>query len=90
MRFIAAFRDVFEAGRGASPTCFGCLHFSNDPAAIEAALPGLSSLSSGHASVRADDGICRAHETICNGKRRCGDYRSRWSAAVSDDRSSVA
>jgi hypothetical protein len=41
--------------------CASCSHFEGRPAAIEQALPGLSSLSSGYAAVRAEDGLCASH-----------------------------
>jgi hypothetical protein len=41
--------------------CRDCRHFDNSAAALEAALPGLTSLGSAHAAVRADDGICSFH-----------------------------
>jgi hypothetical protein len=34
----------------------------NQPWEVEAALPGLSSLSSAYAAVRCSDGICTVHE----------------------------
>jgi hypothetical protein len=42
------------AGEG---SCGSCRHFRYDPAYLEAAIPGLSSLSSATASGRADDGL---------------------------------
>jgi hypothetical protein len=44
-----------------SPSCFECRHFEHAPAQVEAALPGLSSLSSAYAAVRCDDGLCAVH-----------------------------
>src|ERR1700721_1196340 len=37
--------------------CRNCAHFRNDRAYLEAAIPGLITMSSGDASVRAEDGI---------------------------------
>jgi hypothetical protein len=45
-----------------SPSCVKCKHFNHAPDQIEAALPGLASLSSAYAAVRADDGICAVHD----------------------------
>jgi hypothetical protein len=42
----------------AARACGVCRAFEADPARIEAAFPGLSAMSSGYASVRADDGLC--------------------------------
>ncbi|MGD0185834.1 MAG: hypothetical protein ABSC25_11370 [Roseiarcus sp.] len=72
----AALRKVLAAalsGRDGGATCFGCRHFDNDPAAMEAAFPGLTTFSSGHASVRADDGLCAKHATYLNGRRACAE-----------------
>jgi hypothetical protein len=41
--------------------CSTCAHFDSRPASIEAAFPELSSLSSGYAAVRAQDGLCAMH-----------------------------
>ncbi len=38
--------------------CGDCEFFNNDPEWIEAAFPGLNSLSSAYASVRAEAGTC--------------------------------
>lgn len=67
MKFLAALREGFTR----QPGCVGCRHFVNDPATLEAEIPGLTALSSGYASVRADDGFCRLHETYSNGRRAC-------------------
>jgi len=45
-----------------SKTCLTCRHFHNTPQYLEAVYKGLSSLSSGWASVRKDDGICEERE----------------------------
>jgi hypothetical protein len=44
-----------------SDHCGICRSFRNDAAYLEAAIPGLSSFSSGFSSVRADDGLCLRH-----------------------------
>jgi hypothetical protein len=38
------------------------MHFQNEALQLEAALPGLSALSSAFAAVRLDDGICAVHK----------------------------
>jgi hypothetical protein len=45
-----------------SPSCRQCGHFQNNAQEVEAALPGLSSLSSAYAAVRCSDGICGVHD----------------------------
>jgi hypothetical protein len=52
----------------------GCRHFNHAPAALEAALPGLSSLSSAYAAVRGDDGICAIHDRYVAGSSVCAQY----------------
>lgn len=41
--------------------CGRCTQFDARPHAIEAAFPGLASMGSGSASVRAQDGLCALH-----------------------------
>ncbi|HYA71696.1 MAG TPA: hypothetical protein VEF36_00920 [Roseiarcus sp.] len=71
MSLLRALRRHWAAPAGAA--CFGCRHFVNEWRAIEAAMPGLASLSSGHASVRADDGLCLKHAIYLNGRRACAE-----------------
>ena len=81
MRLLRDIRSVFglrgrpaEEARislGAEGVCGSCRHFRNDPAYLEAAIPGLSSLSSGAASVRADDGLCLAHDRYLSARASC-------------------
>ena len=54
--------------------CGRCVHFRNDRAYLEAAMPGLSSLSSGDASVRADDGVCERHDRYLSARASCADF----------------
>jgi len=42
--------------------CRDCRHFRNGAAALEAALPGLRTLSSAYSAVRAEDGLCAVHD----------------------------
>jgi hypothetical protein len=54
--------------------CGSCGNFRNDPAYLEAVIPGLASLSSGDASVRADDGLCLRHERYSSARASCADF----------------
>lgn len=54
--------------------CGNCVHFSNNPAAMEAAIPGLTTLSSGFGSVRAQDGLCTLHGYYLAAWDRCQDF----------------
>jgi hypothetical protein len=56
--------------------CGSCRDFRNDPAYLEAAIPGLTCLSSGSASVRADDGLCLRHDRYLGAGRSCADFVS--------------
>ena len=52
-------------------SCRGCLHFNGAAAALEAALPGLTSLGSAHADVRSDDGLCALHARYVTASSIC-------------------
>jgi hypothetical protein len=58
----------------ARPHCAQCASFRGDPGDLEGSLPGLSSLSSGYASVRSDDGICVRHERFVGARSCCVDF----------------
>jgi len=66
--------------------CGACASFRNDPAYLEGAMPGLSSLSSGAASVRADDGLCLRHERFLSARATCAEFRPAYQQPVSDER----
>jgi hypothetical protein len=55
-------------------SCAGCRHFNGRPLDIEAALPGLSSLSSAYAAVRSNDGICAVHDRYVAATSVCAAY----------------
>lgn len=76
MSLLSALRSFTAAkGKAAPETCFPCVHFRDDPAWIEAELPGLAVFSSGHASVRAEDGLCQLHGLMINGRLRCPGFQ---------------
>jgi hypothetical protein len=56
--------------------CGACTHFRDDPAYLETVFKGLSSLSSGWASVRGDDGLCLRHDRYLGARASCGEYES--------------
>ncbi len=53
------------------PSCQNCLYFQNDPSLIEQIYPGLTSLSSGFASVRDQDGFCKLNQLYLSAKDSC-------------------
>jgi hypothetical protein len=57
--------------------CASCRHFLHEPADIEAALPGLSVLSSGYASVRGRDGLCLKHDRFVTAQSCCPAFEER-------------
>ncbi len=77
MTLIETFRAALKPRADGPPGCFGCAHFHNDTETIQRVLPGISSFSSAHASVRADDGLCARHDTLINGRGSCADFLGR-------------
>ena len=59
---------------GEAAACRSCRHFEAQAAALEAALPGLSSLSSAYASVRAGDGLCALHVRYVAASSVCAQH----------------
>jgi hypothetical protein len=59
------------------PMCQHCLHFRNDPADIEAALPGFATFGSGRSAVRADDGLCVSHDRFVTTQSSCPKFSDR-------------
>jgi len=60
--------------------CISCRHFHNTPAYLENTFKGLTSLSSAHASVRKDDGICDLHEVYLSADSWCDHFVAAVSA----------
>lgn len=54
--------------------CQNCAHFQNKPELIEEAFKGLTSMSSGFASVRAGDGLCNLHEIYLSEYEGCKEF----------------
>jgi len=57
-------------------SCGSCRYFCQAPHEIESQMPGLRSLGSLYASVRASDGLCRRHDRYLGASSRCADYES--------------
>jgi hypothetical protein len=65
--------------RNTGTTCQKCVHFENDPAAIEKTFPGLTVMSSGFASVRDRDGLCNYHQLYLSAGDSCESFAQRTS-----------
>lgn len=74
MSVQAGAMGVQPESRTAASSCLGCRHFSHAPRDIEAALPGLSTLSSGYAAVRASDGLCAVHDRYVAAPSVCDSF----------------
>ena len=57
--------------------CAACAHFRNEPDYLEREIPGLAVMSSAHASVRADDGICTLHDRYLSAHASCAKFAPR-------------
>jgi len=60
--------------------CINCSHFRNSPAYMERVFKGMNTMSSGHASVRMDDGICLIHDEYLS----AADWCDKFEAAASN------
>ncbi len=56
---------------GVALDCRSCEYFNARAEDLEAAFPGLASLSSAFASVRAHDGLCAQHERYVSASSVC-------------------
>ena len=59
--------------------CARCQHFCNDPRVLEREFPGLAVLSSAHAAVRAQDGLCQVHQRLTSPHNSCAQWQERAS-----------
>ena len=58
----------------ANMRCIYCTHFRNSPAYLEEVIKGLNTMSSGHASVRKDDGICLKNDVYLSARDWCEKF----------------
>jgi len=61
----------------ACPTCASCLHFVDDPQALEARFVGIGALSSAFGSTRGRDGICLLESTFHDPEPACPNFTHR-------------
>lgn len=60
--------------RNSGEICEKCAHFQNEPALIEKEYPGLTSMSSGYASVRDRDGLCNFSQVYLSAGNSCPNF----------------
>lgn len=58
-------------------SCASCRWFENNPLKMEQAIPGLRVMSSGHASIRAQDGLCERLDRYLSADYSCEQYQPR-------------
>ncbi|WP_259067671.1 hypothetical protein HDF24_19350 [Mucilaginibacter sp. X4EP1] len=63
--------------KNSGQVCEKCAYFQGDPAHIEEAYPGLSIMSSGYASVRAQDGLCSYNQLYLSARDSCPHFTPR-------------
>ncbi|MGW8311108.1 MAG: hypothetical protein ACWGNB_08585 [Thiogranum sp.] len=56
--------------------CIHCTYFRNSPAYLEAVFKGMNTMSSGHASVRKDDGICLKNDVYLSANDWCDKFEN--------------
>lgn len=66
---MSIFKSI-QVGRPAQ-SCQRCVHFKNDPVLVENTFPGLTTMSSGFASVRDKDGLCSYHQLYLSARDSC-------------------
>jgi hypothetical protein len=54
--------------------CLACGFFQNNPVVLETVFPGLNSLSSAYASVRAESGICNRLDLFVSSRYGCAYF----------------
>ena len=54
--------------------CINCEHFRNSPTYLEEVFKGMKTMSSGHASVRMDDGLCLMHDEFLSATDWCAKF----------------
>jgi hypothetical protein len=75
--------DLIQLGNSRE-SCQNCSWFQNDPAHIEAVYRGLTTMSSGFASVRDRDGICDHHRLYLSARDGCGDFTPQTRVDISN------
>ncbi|MEJ2253790.1 MAG: hypothetical protein P8Y75_05380 [Nitrospirota bacterium] len=66
--------------------CRHCLHFNNSPEYLESVYKGMTALSSAHASVRKEDGICKLNDIYLSADGWCDNFEARSSPRTHEER----
>jgi len=61
-------------GPATTQRCADCRHFRDEAPDIETLLPGVRTLSSAYAAIRADDGLCGLHDRYLSARSHCAGY----------------
>ena len=70
-------KEEMNAKMAVQNICINCKHFSNSPAYLESVFKGMTTFSSGHASIRKDDGICQVNDVYLSADHWCDKFTSR-------------
>jgi hypothetical protein len=76
MAKFSARHDVNAQEQPSNMRCIYCKHFRNSPTYLEEEIKGLSTMSSGHASVRKDDGICLKNDVYLSARDWCESFET--------------
>jgi hypothetical protein len=57
--------------------CGACVHFSDDPRALEQTFVGMTILSSAWGDTRGDQGLCKLHDRFLQPVMRCPAFVGR-------------
>jgi hypothetical protein len=66
-----------DGGPATTQCCAACRYFRGAASEIEFLLPGVRTLSSAYAAIRADDGLCGLHDRYLDARSRCAGYSPR-------------
>jgi hypothetical protein len=66
--------NSIQLSNSGSSTCKNCKWFQNDPAVVEETYRGLTTMSSGFASVRDQDGFCNCHQLYLSATDSCQNF----------------
>jgi hypothetical protein len=69
-------------GDPGEPRCDRCRHFVDDPARMEAELPGIQILGSMYGSARGDSGFCAVHARFASPGDCCAAFAARDAGAL--------